>query len=66
MTRELVVAVAGGKIHACFDGDAAQPCIVLMNSLAADTRMWRLQVPLLLAAGYSTLRFDYQIGRAHV
>ena len=60
MTRDLMVEVAGGRIHACFDGDLAQPCIVLMNSLAADTRMWRLQVPLLLAAGYSTLRFDYR------
>lgn len=60
MTRDLMVQVAGTKIHACFDGDPAQACIVLMNSLAADTRMWRLQVPLLLAAGYSTLRFDYR------
>jgi 3-oxoadipate enol-lactonase len=45
-------------IHADLLGDAAQPVVCLMHSLAADMTMWAEQVPPLLEAGFAVLRVE--------
>src|SRR5688572_13970302 len=57
------VNVPGGELYVREDGDARNPCVVLLGSLAADTRLWDDQLPG-LASTHRVLRYDYR-GHGH-
>jgi pimeloyl-ACP methyl ester carboxylesterase len=58
MTNPLtrLVPVPGGRLHAVEEG--AGPPVVLLHAGIADLRAWESLVPLLVAAGYRTIRYD--------
>ena len=41
-----------------YDDQGSGPPVVLIHGHSADSRMWDLQVPALLAAGYRVIRYD--------
>lgn len=58
LARERRIAVDGAMLHVRADGPLEAPCVVLMGSLAADTRLWDEQISALV--GYRVLRYDYR------
>jgi 3-oxoadipate enol-lactonase len=59
-----IAHVNGVDIHYELDGDGTDT-LVLVNGLADDLTTWALQMPDLLAAGFSVLRFDNRgVGRS--
>ena len=58
-SREFTVSVAGASLNVREDGDPARPCVVLLGSLAADTRLWRDQYPA-LALDHRVACYDYR------
>lgn len=51
-----LVQVPGGRLHAIEEG--AGPPVVLLHAGIADLRAWDALVPLLVAAGFRTVRYD--------
>lgn len=56
MSDERSIPVPGGSLHAVAEGDG--PPIVLLHAGIVDSRVWAPFVPLLIGAGYSTIRYD--------
>lgn len=54
----MLIHVNSRRIYYDLVGDKGAPVIYLAHALAADSGMWALQVPALLAAGYRVLRAD--------
>jgi 3-oxoadipate enol-lactonase len=50
------IAVPGGSLFAASEGHG--PSIVLLHAGVVDSRVWEPFVPLLIAAGYRTIRYD--------
>lgn len=57
MTASDVISTDGIRLHTRSDGDSADPCLLLLNSLGTDLSMWDAQVAGWSATRY-VLRFD--------
>jgi 3-oxoadipate enol-lactonase len=51
------IRIHGARLHFRTDGDPAQPCVVLSNSLGTDLSMWDAQAAA-LARDFYVLRYD--------
>ena len=56
MTRELMVPVPGGRLHAIDEG--VGPPVLLLHAGIVDLRAWDDLVPLLVARGHRVVRYD--------
>ena len=54
---ERLVEVGGNRLHIAVDGHADGPWLTLLNSLAADMRMWEPQIGP-LGKAFRLLRID--------
>ncbi|UCD31244.1 MAG: 3-oxoadipate enol-lactonase [Desulfobacterales bacterium] len=52
------IDVDGTAINCRFHGPEQGPVVMLSNSLASDLSMWKLQIPVLIDAGFRVLRYD--------